>query len=95
MTCHDGSAGPSVPFKPRAVRFKIRGDDRGISHPVEINYAAVAAAHPGQYQPAALLPPEVPLVGGRIECTTCHDGAARGPKRVVAVHDLCLSCHRK
>jgi predicted CXXCH cytochrome family protein len=87
LSCHDGSAGPGV-------GFKMGADDRAMSHPVEVDYAAAAAAHPGQYQPAAALPPEVPLVGGKVQCTTCHDGASPDRKRVVAVRDLCVTCHR-
>jgi hypothetical protein len=87
MACHDGSAG-------REIGFQMSADGRGMSHPVEVDYGAAAAAHPGQYQPATALPAEVPLVGGKVECTTCHDGASRDPRRVAAVRDLCLACHR-
>lgn len=87
VACHDGSAGP-------AVAFQMAPDGRGMSHPVEIDYRWSAAARPGQYEAAATLPPEVPLVGGRVECTTCHDGASGDPKRVVAVRNLCTVCHR-
>ena len=87
MQCHDGSAGPGV-------GFRMGGDRSGMGHPVDVDYPSFAAPHAGQYQPAARLPREVVLVGGRtIQCTTCHDGASNGPKRVVKVRDLCLACH--
>jgi hypothetical protein len=87
LACHDGSTGP-------AIAYQMSPDGRGMSHPVEIDYQRAAAARPGQYQAITALPPEVPLVAGRIECTTCHDGASHDPKRVVAVRNLCTVCHR-
>lgn len=87
LTCHDGSAGPAVGFEAAAGGLVA-------SHPVAIDYEAAAAAHPGQYRPIAALPPEVPLVGGRVECTTCHDARAPGPAHVAQVRDLCLACHQ-
>ena len=87
MTCHDGSAGKAVPFQ-------MRGDGAGMSHPVEIDYAAAAARQPGKYEPASSLPYQVPLVAGKVQCTTCHDGASRDPMRVVEIRDLCIACHR-
>jgi predicted CXXCH cytochrome family protein len=65
-----------------------------MGHPVDVDYPSFAAEHPDQYQPASRLPPEVPLVRGRIQCTTCHDGASRDPRWVVEVKDLCLRCHK-
>jgi predicted CXXCH cytochrome family protein len=88
MSCHDGSAGTAI------GGFQMRADGRGPSHPVEVDYASVAAAHPDQYQPAASLPASVPLVRGRIECTTCHDPGSRDPKHVADTPDLCLACHK-
>jgi predicted CXXCH cytochrome family protein len=87
MQCHDGSAGPGV-------GFQMSGDGHGMGHPVDVDYPSFAAAHSDQYQQAARLPREVVLVRGRIQCTTCHDGASRDPKRVVEVQDLCLACHK-
>lgn len=87
MACHDGSAG-------QGIGFQMRPGGHGMSHPVAVEYGLAAAARPGQYQPAGALPVEVPLVRGRVECTSCHDGASKDPKRVVAVRDLCLACHR-
>lgn len=87
LGCHDGSVGPGI-------GFQMSPEGRGMSHPVQVDYARASAARPGQYQAAATLPPEVPLVDGRVECTTCHDGASRDPKRVAAVKDLCAACHR-
>jgi len=69
------------------------GTDR-MSHPVSIDYDLAAGSHPGAYVPAAALPREIPLVNGRVECTTCHDGASATPKHVVDEMQLCTACHR-
>ncbi len=87
MACHDGSAGAPI-------EFRMGPDATGMSHPVEVDYAATVARQPDRYHPAAALPPELPLVNGKVACTTCHDGASPDPKRVVAVPRLCESCHR-
>ncbi len=86
IACHDGTAGP-------AVAFQMAPDGRGMSHPVEVDYGAAVARQPDRYHPAATLPPEVPLVNGRITCTTCHDGASPDPKHVAIPRRLCESCH--
>ena len=87
MGCHDGSAGPSV-------HYRTVPDGSGMSHPVEVVYGAVHARRPDRYAPPESLPREVPLVGGKVACTSCHDGSAPGSKRVAQVRDLCLACHR-
>ena len=89
MACHDGTTGASVGFVSRAGGL-------GVSHPVGVDYAAAAARQPGRYAPAADLPPDVPLVSGKVECTTCHDGASSAPDHVArtTVTSLCTACHR-
>jgi len=87
MACHDGSAGPTI-------AFKMAPDGNGMSHPVAVDYASTAAGHPDTYTPAALLPPNVLLVYGRVECTSCHDGALTTANHVVEPLQLCYACHR-
>ncbi|HET8542163.1 MAG TPA: hypothetical protein VFL83_19960 [Anaeromyxobacter sp.] len=87
MACHDGGSAPMI-------AFQMSADGRGMSHPVEVDYAATAARHPERYHPPASLPRDVPLVRGRVACTSCHDGASPDPKRVAVVPLLCESCHR-
>lgn len=86
IACHDGTAG-------RAVEVHTAPDGIGRSHPVEVDYGAAAARQPGRYHPAAMLPREIPLVDGKVACTSCHDGASREPKRVAMRTRLCESCH--
>jgi predicted CXXCH cytochrome family protein len=87
MGCHDGSAGASIDYR-------MVPDGTGMSHPVEVDYGAAHARRPDRFAPPETLPREVPLVGGRIACTSCHDGSSPDPKRVARVADLCLACHR-
>ncbi len=92
MACHDGSVGPGVGYVSSggtgsASRTPVN------SHPVGISYAAAAARQPGEYAPASSLPADVPLPNGMVECTTCHDGKAANPNRVVPRTGLCTACH--
>jgi hypothetical protein len=92
IACHDGTAGPSI------GRFGGTGS-AGVgvpmaNHPVGIPYAAAAARQPSKYAPASALPADVPLVAGKIECTTCHDGNATNPQRLPRLWETCTACHR-
>ncbi len=88
IACHDGVVGPGVTFKMTA------GNRPGMDHPVEIPYGPVAEANGDRYVPEAALPADVPLVDGKIACTSCHDGASRTPKHVIDPMKLCYACHR-
>lgn len=86
VACHDGSSG-------RAVTIGPAGGGHG-DHPVEIDYGSVAARKPGRYVPLARLPADVPLVDGKVACTSCHDGASRHRGRVaLGGSRLCQACH--
>jgi hypothetical protein len=65
-----------------------------LSHPVGIDYAEAASRHPNEYAPASQLPPEIVLVGGKVECTSCHDGASSLRFKVAGNKEMCESCHR-
>lgn len=86
--CHDGSVGAAIPFQ-------MRHSDLGASHPVDVSYDAAAAKKPGEYVPSSRLPPDVPLVEGKVACTSCHDGQSTEPRQVVNLPNLCLACHIK
>jgi hypothetical protein len=81
VTCHDGTGASPISLGRN-------------SHPVGIDYAAAASSDPGKYASISQLPPEVALVGGKVECTTCHDGASRRPFKLAGGTELCLACHR-
>jgi len=79
--CHDGTV-------TAAGGVALRGE-----HPVGVHYQAALARRPEMLRP---VPAALVLVAGRIECTTCHDGAS--PERFhialpMARSALCLSCH--
>jgi predicted CXXCH cytochrome family protein len=86
LTCHDGSV---------ASGHLARADERGSGrHPVEVEYALAQARGRGALRvaPAA----ELPLVGGKVTCTTCHDGHSREPAKVAVPmrgSALCFGCH--
>jgi predicted CXXCH cytochrome family protein len=85
--CHAGAVGPGR-------TFEMAAGGRGMSHPVGVDYVDATAPAPERYAPAAELPGDVPLVDGKIECTTCHDGALATKNQVIASKRLCLACHR-
>lgn len=89
MACHDGAAGPGVSFQ-----MSPAGGRPGFDHPVEIDYAA-ASARDHRLVPPGELPDELVLVGGKVACTTCHDGRSEEPGRVAGrLVALCTACHR-
>ncbi|MFL5299454.1 MAG: cytochrome c3 family protein [Anaeromyxobacteraceae bacterium] len=88
LACHDGTVAPGslVP----AGRAGELGD-----HPIDVDYEGSRVR--GQLlRPAAELPPSLPLVNGRVACTTCHapdspePGHTALPMRRSA---MCFACH--
>jgi hypothetical protein len=88
VSCHDGTAAPAISQGTGSAYAGV------TSHPVGISYAEAASRHPGTYVPPSQLPKEIVLVGGKVECTTCHDGTSTLPHRVAGESELCLACHR-
>jgi predicted CXXCH cytochrome family protein len=84
IACHDGTAA-------QTVTFTSRGNASG-SHPVGVYYD-MAARPFARLKPRAAIPTTVPLVDGRVECTSCHDGASPRRGRVADERDLCTVCH--
>ena len=84
LSCHDGSIGSNI------------GVGHGY-HPVGTDYADAMYR-----RPAAVLrispPPELVLVNGKVECTTCHDGGSREPSFTALPMNrsaLCFACHAR
>jgi predicted CXXCH cytochrome family protein len=78
------------------VAFQMRtprGASFGPSHPVEVDYSGARARAPERYVPETMLPPDVPLVDGKVACTSCHDGAATTRGKAIAPARLCFACH--
>ncbi len=88
VSCHDGTGGTTI-----ALQLHPTDGGPETSHPVEVDYGAAWSREPRRYAPGAALPREVPLVHGKVACTTCHDGASPRPNHVAAVRDLCAACH--
>ncbi len=85
FSCHDGGV---------ALALERRGpQDPGTSHPVDVDYAAAYSRAPGKYVHPGVLPPDVPLVEGKVVCTSCHDPASTAPKHVARPQSLCNACH--
>jgi predicted CXXCH cytochrome family protein len=87
VACHDGTLGPGI-------EFQMRADGQGMSHPVEVDYWSAYAKQPQLYTPPGALPPETPLVGGKVACTSCHDPRSPDKNHVAQTARLCESCHR-
>jgi hypothetical protein len=85
-TCHPSGLG-GEPGK-----FTMPGG--GTSHAVDVEYERVRVLRPDDFRRAAELPPSITLVGGKITCTTCHDGASHHESQT-ALHgtELCRACH--
>ena len=82
ITCHDGSAGPAVHVGPGG----------GRNHSVGVRYDETKSHT--MLRPAAMLPPELVLVNGAVDCTSCHDGSSRLPHRIAVTPErLCAGCH--
>ena len=88
LTCHDGTTGAGI-------SFALGGGTGRGDHPVDVGYER-SRARDRRLRPSAELPPSLPLVNGRIACTTCHapestePGHTAMPMRLSA---MCLACH--
>lgn len=97
LSCHDGAmASESTNTTPWS---RVRGytGDAGRNHPVGVRYTGVSRpGHLSPLRPSSLLPREVPLIGGKVGCTSCHNLYA-GSRHLLTVpirgSQLCLTCH--
>ncbi len=88
LTCHDGTLAHAAQPGPRA------GGEL-VNHPVDIDYEQARSRH-RSLRSSAQLPREMPLVNGKVECTTCHDGRSRERMRTALPMEhsrLCFACH--
>lgn len=89
LSCHDGVTFPASHTAPAL--------DAAGSHPFEVDYDDAWMRHPGSLRPRSELPPELQLtLGGKLTCTTCHDGRSRLPHHLAISNDrsaLCRACH--
>jgi hypothetical protein len=92
ITCHDGSNGPHVSF----CLLEQRGLGCG-GHIVSVSYVEMAAGS-DKLRDANSLPPQMPLLDGKITCVTCHgpephDGMPLALDNIDSA--LCRACHIK
>jgi predicted CXXCH cytochrome family protein len=85
--------GPSLAPQGRSARFQMPG--RAFGHPVDVDYDAARGARPDRFKARSELPSTLPLVGGKIACTTCHSARSTIQSSLAMSADgaLCLSCH--
>lgn len=90
IACHDGTAGPLV-----SSSFRSGWRGHGGAHPVDVYYGDAWTEDARHFVPEPMIPSDVPLVDGRVACTSCHDGASPFPRHVVDPVRLCQACHVK
>lgn len=102
LGCHDGITASDVYSSPHAttVAAQINAARFGApglrSHPVGVRQPDTAEKY---YPPEAVEAAGLPLVDGRIQCTTCHDahnthGYSHMLRNSNQGSRLCLTCHR-
>lgn len=112
MSCHDGTVGVGSLYNTTApapdnaavlilpANSVYLGTDLTNDHPVNFTYdTALATADGGLYDPAATPAVAALLVGGTVQCSSCHDPHDNtfGSFLVAsnAASALCLTCHNK
>jgi predicted CXXCH cytochrome family protein len=91
LACHDGTVAETAIAAPAATH-----DGTGENHPVDVDYLAAWQREPTRYRDPAELPPALPLVDGKVACTTCHDPRSRipgAPAMTMVGSAMCLACH--
>jgi predicted CXXCH cytochrome family protein len=90
LACHDGSAAPAVV---RSTRVAAPLGD----HQVDADYAQARLRRGfARLRDPRELGPALPLVDGKVACTTCHAGDSRERAHValpMAGSALCFACH--
>jgi hypothetical protein len=122
LGCHDGTVAVNSNYSPvqplgnfpvNNAGMVIAADQLGKTHPINFTYnAALATASSGRLRsPATLLSVdaggEIPLAGGKMQCTTCHDAhqgsgiltqdfktaSGNAPEVSGTTGTFCLYCH--
>ena len=96
LQCHDGVLAPNITPPTLTPMGTVPAGRRTGDHPVGVDYLAAQAFRWAGLRPVGLLPPEIRLVDGRVECSSCHDLSSSGPPRLavaMAGSRLCFACH--
>lgn len=102
LSCHNGAAAPSTVASSHAILNMHRSgfEVGGFStrdHPIGVEYPA---RRDGYKARGYVVASGIPLPGGRMECTSCHDPHnASGVGKMLVISNqrsaLCLTCHEK
>jgi predicted CXXCH cytochrome family protein len=88
LTCHDGTTAPGA--------LGPAGSASGLGdHPVDVDYE-VSRGRGQLLRPATELPPSLPLVNGKVACTTCHAPDSPEPGHTAVTmrrSTMCFACH--
>jgi len=97
MTCHDGSV--SGDAGGTTVNMGIwRHQGPRHSHPIGVDYMEAWNRKKREFTPISMLPAEIVLPDGKVECVSCHNLYSHN-EHLLALNNfgskLCLSCHVK
>jgi predicted CXXCH cytochrome family protein len=88
LACHDGASAA-------VADVGFGGPVARDAHPVEVDYERARLAG-ARLVPAGELPAAVPLVAGKVTCTSCHAAESAQQDRAalpLAGSALCVACH--
>lgn len=91
MGCHDERV--TAPNLRVTLTDGLIRHQSGTNHPVGVDYQQVASHARQDYRAIQRVPPEVTLPDGKISCISCHRAYSQKHGAIVAVKNLCSSCH--
>lgn len=97
LSCHDAITGMDSNSSEAGHGVIGSFSGRKSNHPIGMTYPPrQGKRYQSSYKPAAMLPPEVQLPGGKVSCVSCHNLYSQSPKLLSVTSegsDLCFSCH--
>jgi len=96
LQCHDGLVAANMTSPIPASTGTSSLGKSSSDHPVGMDYVSAQTRWWNRLRPIALLPPEIQLVDGRVECSSCHDMSTGSATRLVLEmrgSRLCFGCH--
>lgn len=97
MGCHDGVSASDADNTTPWNRGRGYVGDRRRNHPVGVRYPNRTPRKFGvRFRPAALVPKQVRLPGGKVSCVSCHDLYAKSRSLLTVPIErsaLCFACH--
>ena len=97
LACHDGVNASESQNTTLWNRSVAGTRIVAVNHPIGIRYPFPGAKTSGPaFRPAAMLPKEIPLPGGKVGCLSCHNLFGQEPYRLnipIEGSALCFACH--